>query len=291
MGSKAVPGRGYHGSLTWCQESLRGDRVTRGYFFVSRFHAAAPDMRTDRLQWRPVLERINAVAESLPRHFAGDVSAPIQWSPSRRVGFAGTVSNASLFGPGVSIGELVPVEGGKFFGNGQPEWLRFVSGGRVLLVAAKPIRVSVSWNAIAQAGAALGDGSSVRVGWRSHRQDAEVKLLDGKRYRVRLMGCGRSTLDLASEWNSLIGGVHRGDGDFVPYPRGVYGWSNQTFDDQALNVGVPLAAASWCRDRLERSGKTHGVNRGYMTVSRFHATEVDFDGDGFGWRPVLEAVP
>jgi hypothetical protein len=282
---------GYHGSLTWCQDSLRGERVARGYFFVSRFHAGGSDLRTDRLQWRPVLERIKAVPKPLPRYFDDDPSAPIQWSPSRRVGFAGAVSNSSLFGPGISIGEMIPVEGGKFFEKGQPDWLRFVSGGRQLLVAARPIRLSVSWNAIAQAGAALGDGSSVRVGWRTYRQDAEVKTLDGRRYRVRLLGCGRSTLDLSSEWNALIGGVHQGDGDFVPFPQGVYGWSTPAMDNQTINVGPLFGGSSWCRDRLQRDGKTHGVNRGYMTVSRFHATEVAFDGDGFGWRPVLEAIP
>jgi len=282
---------GHHGSLTWCQESLRGERVARGYFFVSRLHAGNSELRTDRLHWRPVLERITADPAPLPSDFDGDINATIQWSPSRRVGFAGTVSNAVLFGPGVSIGQLIPVEGGKAFGTGQPDWLRFVSNGKRLLIAAQPIKYSLSWNAIAQSGAALGDGSSVRVGWRTYPQAAEVKTLDGRRYRVRLLGCGRSTMDVGSEWNSLIGGVHRGDGDFAGYPLGIYGWLIPAFDDQSIHIGLPSASATWCRDRLEISGKTHGVNRGYMTVSRFHATPVEFDGDGFGWRPVLEPVP
>jgi hypothetical protein len=282
---------GYHGSLAWCQESLGDERVARGYFFVSRFFAIGSEMRTDRLHWRPVLERVGADPQPREKYFGGDVNAPIQWSPSTRVGFAGTVSNADLFGGGVSIGGLVPVEGGQFVAIGQPDWLRFVLDGKQLLVAARPIKHSVSWNAIAQAGAALGDGSTVRVGWRSYRQDAEVKTRDGRRYRVRLLGCGRSTMDVASEWNLLIGGLHRGDGDFVGYPHGVYGWVSPAFDNDSLVVGVPQGSATWCRDRMVRDGKTHGVNRGYFTVSRFHATEVGFEGDGFGWRPVLEAIP
>jgi len=282
---------GYHGSLSWCQEAMQGERVTRGYFFVSRFHAADPDSRTDRLYWRPVLERVKVEPEPLPRHFSADINVPIRWSPSRRVAYAGTVSNTELFGPGVGIGESVSVEGGKIVGDGQPDWLRFLFDGKTLLLAAKPIKHSVSWDAIAQAGAALGDGSSVRVGWQSFRQDAEVKDLMGNRYRVRLLRCGRSTLDLRSEWNALMGGIHRGDGDFLPYPLGTYGWLTPSFDDHALYVGVGSGRATWCQETIKIDGKAHGVNRGYMTISRFHATETAFAGAGFSWRPVLELVP
>jgi hypothetical protein len=282
---------GYHGSLSWCEEGLQGERVARGYFFVSRFHAADSDLRTDRLYWRPVLERVKVDPKPLPLQPVDEVNSPISWSPSRRVGFAGTVSNAELFGPGVGIGDLVPIEGGEYVENGQPDWLRFLVDGKTVLVATRPIKRSVSWDAIARAGGALGDGSNVRVGWRSFRQNTEVKDLSGKRYRVRLLRCGRSTLDLRSEWNALMGGIHRGDGDFLPYPRGPYGWLTPSFDDHALGIGVAPGSATWCQETIEINGKAHGVNRGYMTISRFHATETTFTGSGFGWRPVLELIP
>jgi hypothetical protein len=282
---------GFHGSLNWCQESLRGDRVARGYFFVSRFHAAEPELRTDRLYWRPVLERINSAQPQRPRHFAGNPSLPVQWSPSGRVGFAGTVSSDELFGPGVGIGRLVPVDDGTFLEFGRPDWLRFVYQGKSMLVAAKPVRYGLSRDAIVRAGAALGDDSTVRLGWRSFRQNAEVKDLAGARYRVRLLKCGSSTLDMQSEWNALMGGVHRGDGDFLGYPLGAFAWLPQTFDDQTLHVGIRDGGATWCQDTLSIDGKSHGVNRGFMTISRFHATESSFAGSGFGWRPVLEVLP
>lgn len=281
---------GYHGSLSWCQEDLRGERVARGYFFVSRLHAADSDLRTDRLYWRPVLERVGAAGAPRPLYLDGDTRSPIRWSPSGRVGYAGTVGSAELFGPGVGIAQQVAVEGGYFVDRGQPDWLRFLVDGKSLLVAAQPIKYSVSRDAIAQAGAALGDGSSVRVGWRSFTQDAEVKDLQGRRYRVRLLKCGSSTLDLRSEWNELMGGVHRGDGDFLAYPAGTYGWLTPSFDDHALRVGIQNGSATWCQETIEIDGKAHGVNRGYMTISRFHATETSYTGSGFGWRPVLEAI-
>lgn len=282
---------GYHGSLSWCQDSLKGERVARGYFFVSRLHAAPGDLRTDRLHWRPVLERV-ATSPRPDLHVSEDLAnAPIRWSPSRRVGYAGTVSSAEVFGGGMGIADQLNVDGGMFVGNAQPDWLRFVADGRTLLVAAQPIKRSVSWDAIARAGAVLGDGSDLRVGWRTYSQEAEVKGRDGRRYRVRLLKCGRSTLDLGSEWNQLLGGVHRGDGDFIAHPLGVYGWLAPPLDDQDLGIGLEHGGASWCQELIEVSGKTHGVNRGYLTISRFHATETDYVGSGFGWRPVLESIP
>lgn len=281
---------GFHGSLSWCQDVRGTARVARGYFFVSRFHVAPPHLRTDRLMWRPVLERVvdrPAAARAPP----GVGGAPVTWSPSGRVGFAGAVRNVDLFGPGGRIDKLLGVTAGSVLDTGQPDWLRFVFEDKTLLVAAKPVRYALSWDAIAQAGAALGDGSRVRQGWRFHPQTAEVTGLDGTRYRVRLMDCGSATLDSGSEWNALLGGVHRGDGDFVRYPAGVYGWLAPPFDDESLHIGYEHASAAWCRNTLEIDGDLYGVNRGYLTVSRFHATPTGFAGAGFGWRPVLEAIP
>lgn len=283
---------GYKGSLSWCPDKLDGRQVSRGYFFVSRLHADDPTLRTTRLRWRPVLERIKPEAETRrAQHLPGASNVLVSWSPSGHAGYAGRISNDELFGPGVGISQLVPVEGGDHIDYGRPDWLRFVHRGKVLLVASKPIRHSVPWEAIAKAGAARGDGSSLRMGWKSYRQDAEVKDKQGKRYRVRLLDCGRHTMDLASEWNTLMGGIHRGDGDFVRHPSGVYGWLDTPFDDVGLGVAVALGGASWCRNTIEIDGKMHGINRGFMTISRWHATPIDFVGDAFGWRPVLELLP
>jgi hypothetical protein len=282
---------GYHGSLTWCQEDMKSERVARGYFFVSRFHLAAPDTRTSRLHWRPVLERVvdgGTAGAAAPT--AGQDGPTIQWSPSRRVGFAGIATSEELFGPGVGISQLVEVRAGEDVGDGRPDWLRFVSEGKTLLIAARPVKHSLSWNAIAAAGAATGHGNTLRVDGRATLQDAEVTDRQGRRYRVRLLGCGHSTLDYRSEWNSLIGAVHRGDGDFLAYPRGPYGWASAPFDDGALGIGAQLGGSTWCRDTITIDGSPHGVNRGYVTISRFHATSTEFDGDGFGWRPVLELI-
>lgn len=282
---------GHKGFLTWCQDEWRGDRVARGYFFVSRFHAAEPQLRTDRLAWRPVLERMTGEAVRPSSTGSGDdANGAVVLSPTRHVTYGGRIRNADLFGANDGVEHQLSLEDGRYTTAEPPDWLRFHFQGKTLLIAARPIKYAVSWNAIARAGAATGDGSVVRIGWRLFRQNAEVADVHGRRYRVRLIGCGRSTLDADSEWNALIGGVHRGDGDFLAHPSGSYGWLDPPFDDADLGIGSTNGGATWCRERLDIDGEPHGINRGFLTVSRFHATETGFSGSGFGWRPVLEAI-
>jgi hypothetical protein len=146
---------GYQGSLSWCRDGWRGDRVARGYFFVSRFHAAAPELRTDRLYWRPVLERVPSPADARPTPVGADQEASIRWSPSLRVGYAGKISNAALFGPTGGVDQQLSIEGGRPLDSEAPDWLRFEYRGKTLLVAARPLIQAVSWNAITRADAAL----------------------------------------------------------------------------------------------------------------------------------------
>ncbi len=275
---------GYNGSLNWCQDLWRNgpDRVVRGYFFVSRLHATPPDFRGDRIYWRPVLELIRSDAPDTPPVLAR--------SPDRRVSYYGAVSSAELFGQERRFRDQLPVENGVFIEQGNPDWLRFRYQGKTLLVAAKPIKDSLSWVDIARAGAVHGDGTRVRIEGRSYRQNAQVEDQQGNRYRVRLLNCGKHTLDNSSEWNALIGGVHWGDGDFLRSPDGQFGWLENPMTNADLQLGTNRGAASWCREVMDIHGRPHAVNRGYLTVARYHATDYTFRGYGFGWRPVLELI-
>ncbi len=216
---------GQAGSLTWCQDAWRGRpgyRVLRGYFHVSRFHAASSDLRTDRIVWRPVLELVQPEADA-GGHTPGWDPAPGETSPHRDVTYFGMLDHEEVFETGWRLTDDVPLDAGVYIGDGTPSWLHFELEGRTLLVAASPVKHSLSWHAIARAGAALGDGTAVRVLGTSLPQQAEVSDRHGDRYRVRLLTCGESTMDPRSEWNRLIGGVHVGDGDFVASPDGRYG--------------------------------------------------------------------
>ena len=281
---------GFNGSLNWCQERWRpgtDERVLRGYFRVSRFHAAESSVATDRIHWRPVLELIGG--EETDMRSAASTAPAGETSPNRMVTYLGIVGNAEIFGES-GVADSVDVAGGQIVGDGRPDWLRFRYLGKDLLVATGPIKRSVSWNDIARAGAALGEAAVIYIDGERVVQDAMITSADGARYRVRLPDCGEATLDARSEWNALIGGVHVGDGDFIRNRGGTYGWVETPLFDEQLHIGDFHGAASWCRETQMLHGTLHAVNRGYLTVSRFHLTEASFHGSGFGWRPVLERV-
>ncbi|MEX2283583.1 MAG: hypothetical protein WEE89_13950 [Gemmatimonadota bacterium] len=276
---------GKDGSLTWCADrwaSSLSHRVARGYFFVSRFHAAPSHTRTDRLQWRPVLERFVGppiAAEGIGR---------TQRSLDGRVAFLGRITHDSLLGTGPSLADRFGLAEGSPVLNERPDWLVFWRGGKTLLIAAKPVRRSISWEALARLGVVSGDGSVVDIRGRGYVQGAELSDMKGNRYSLRLLRCGSETLDSSSEWNQLLGGVHQGDSDFSRQRNEAYGWITQPMSDDDLHIGELDGSATWCQERHLIDGKYFAVNRGYLTISRYHLSEISFKGSGFGWRPVLE---
>jgi hypothetical protein len=279
---------GYQGSLSWCQEAFRGQdtvRVTRGYFLVSRFHAERSSQRTARLSWRPILEEVGA-------HDSGASEFPSKGerSPDGNIRYLGVIPNHELFGAG-RVSSQVSVHAGIYTENrGRPDWLHFLVGSRNILIAAEPIRYRVSWDAIAAAGAAHGNDSTVFVSGLLRVQDARATDANGRVYRVRLLRCGGATHDHASEWNRLLGAVYAGDGDFRPDKNGPYGWTTRLFPDEQLGTGSRLGAATWCQEHQVFNGISYAVNRGYFTASRYHLTRSDYHDAAFGWRPVLELV-
>lgn len=285
---------GYGGTLSWCMDAWERDpsyRVTRGYFFASRFHATPSTLQTPRLHWRPVLEREDLTEElgghSLDWMLLEEAPPP---PPERPTTFHGIRSNEEVFGRNGRLTDQLTLPMGIYVEGGRPDWLAFEHHGSHLLVANRAIRFGVSWEAIARSGAVLGDGSLIRIGDAEHPQDAEMVDVRGIRYRVRLLGCGTATMDHDAEWNVLIGGLHVGDGDFKPAEDTRYGWAPISLGDADLGIGEGLGMTTWCREREAVRGRPHGVNRGFLSVSRFHLTETDYSDPAFGWRPVLERI-
>lgn len=276
---------GLEGSLSWCQEDWQnpGTRVARGYYFVSRFHAAPANTATDRLFWRPALELIQPEPKERP------LPSGVQVAPDGRLVYLGRKANADLFGPHQSIADSLNFLEGERLGSGEPDWLMFEDEGTVKLVASKPIAHSLSWQSLAQAGLVGGNDSSIRLGAKAYPQDTVIEDEAGHRYQVRLLQCGNSTLDHTSEWNRLIGAVVQPDEDFAQYSD-LYGWIEHTLRASTLNIGTQKGAASWCQEQKNLYGIAHGVNRGYLVPSRYHATDIRFTGWGFSWRPVLERI-
>jgi hypothetical protein len=278
---------GYAGTLTWCRDSwakAASYRVARGYFYVSRFHAAHASTASARLAWRPVLEKFDARRDT----FLESVGEP-ERSPDQLVVYYGRVSNERLLGSGVRLDDVLLLKEGVVVQEA-PDWLAFRFNNKDLFVAATPLRHFVSWEGIAQIGAALGDGSGVRLWGRVYKQRVTVRGAHGDEFLVRLLRCGTATHDGGSEWNRLIGAVHAGDGDFEARPDGIYGWVREPLQDDDIGVGLRSGAATWCAEKTVINGSEYATNRGYFTVSRFHRTPVGYSDHGFGWRPVLERV-
>ncbi len=293
---------GHEGSLNWCMDKWKDfpeHKVLRGYFFVSRWHVALKNISTDRIFWRPVLELIDSsndkFSSSLLKEKPLKEREEIRLSfeePS--VDFFGEFKNENLFEEDFEIAKYLNLYSGRYLEKNFPNWLHFEIDGKEVLVAKKPIKYSLSWEDIARVGAALGDGSKVLIDDVSYSQNATVKDKNGKLYRVRLLSCGNRTLDNLSEWNLLIGGVHKGDYNFNSLSNDIFSRFYPLYSDKELNLGFLneniKGLSSWCKEREIIDNFPYATNRGFLVVSRFHLTETSFSGIGFGWRPVLELI-
>lgn len=130
-------------------------------------------------------------------------------------------------------------------------WLKFARRDRILFVAKKAIRHSISWNTINAAGAVYGDA---------------VITINGVRYAVRLLS--------SAEWDDLIVKVHQDVGPWWDYT------------DADLLVASGNGSASWTSTR---SGSNR-VRRGYYSVAGSENVTPSNASAYCGFRPVLEPL-
>lgn len=170
-------------------------------------------------------------------------------------------------------------------------WLKFSLDGRVLYVAKRPLRHSISWNSINTVGAVFGTTTVV---------------INGDTYKVRLLkgtNAGPVTRDWGydepythgSEWNRLL---YRVSANPFGDTRNTLGSEGIATGDWAsyseADIGTAMAytggngGLSWCQE-TGTTGTTR-VSRGNSGVS--HSTQ-DISSNVttyLGWRPVLELV-
>jgi hypothetical protein len=291
---------GLDGSLSWCMdewEEVPNYKVLRGYFFVSRWHAGLKTLSTDRIFWRPVLELVESQNHDFvePSINLGNLKEEKDDdSFQKSVNFYGEIESSDLFKEGFEIAKHFNFSLGKYVDENSPNWLHFRIDEKELLVAKRPIKYAVSWEDIAKLGMALGDDSKVVIKGVSYPQSATVADKNGNLYRVRLLSCGEKMLDNLSEWNLLIGGVHKGDYNFNSSRDEIFSRFYPLYDDSDIYTGFldrdSGGIANWCKETQTIKNSRYSVNRGFLVVSRFHLTESSFRGVGFGWRPVLELV-
>ncbi len=179
-------------------------------------------------------------------------------------------------------------------------WLKFAYKGEILFVAKKPIRHSISWDAIDTAKCVYGDSGDKTVA------------IGGLTYKVRLMrALGPSNdpktvasdyqgaINRHSEWNRLMCQIHEqaigGSWDFpdnIENDIGILEHSlgngtNGMYNDADLVVKSGDGRYSWCQ---EMSSTSYRLTRGSLGVSysrRYLSSAATSD---YGWRPVLKLV-
>jgi hypothetical protein len=164
------------------------------------------------------------------------------------LGFFGEVASANLITGADLITALGITQGTNIADAG---WLKFARKGRIIFVAKKAIRHSISWNHINSKGAVYGQA---------------VITIGGVRYAVRLLS--------SAEWNALIYPVH------VDYGQ----WWNYTNAD--LLVASGDGRASWTSTP---SGSSR-VCRGYGSVTDSGSYTPSNTDAFYGFRPVLEPL-
>ncbi len=221
-------------------------------------------------------------------------------SGTRKTGFFGEVPASELI-----TGDALALEVGISNGasqNSTAGWLKFSYKGKILFVAKRPLRHSISWNMINTAKCVYGDSGDKTV------------TIGGLTYKVRLMRALEPTHDPKttasadsgvvnhySEWNRLMCQIHEqaieGSWDYPDNIENDIGilehslgsGSQGMYNNANIGVGSGNGRRTWCQERY--SIYLHGLHRGYSGVSHSSSSSSsEFSNTANGWRPVLELV-
>jgi hypothetical protein len=164
------------------------------------------------------------------------------------LGFFGEVASANLITGADLITALGITQGTNIADAG---WLKFARNSRIVFVAKKAIRHSISWDHINSKGAVYGQA---------------VTVIDGVRYAVRLLS--------SAEWNALIVKVHQDVGPWWDYT------------DADLLVASGDGRASW----TSTPSDSYRVSHGYSSVTGSGSGPPSGTYAHYGFRPCLEPL-
>lgn len=271
-----------NGAFTLCQEtptSYPTDRVERGGNGISNTNSTPASYEDSFYGWRPVLEFIPPYEDT-----SGSPGATKTVAGNSNAGYFGVVPSSALI-----TGDALSIAVGISAGTAQHgiEWLKFIIDGKIIFVAKKAIRHTVSWDQINAVGAAVG---------------SKTVAIAGKTYKVRLMKGARNNPSaygdadreaIGSEWNRLMLPIHTKAPNKWAYPdyAGVSeDWGIKFTDvDLLTNASAGNGAYNWCQETTE-DNLYNRVNRGVSGVE-FATRYPSSQGTLYhGWRPVLELV-
>jgi len=245
--------------------------------------------------------------------------APLSLGPGPQIlasgdgadGWYGEVATADFFA-GDELASILGVTEGTAQ-ESDAGWLKFASAGKVLFVAKRPFRHSISWDHLYSRGIVYGtDDNGANPRGTPVNQRTTVTL-NGNEYIVRLMTCAHAdpfaesdplffTADMyqgdfggGSEWNRLIYRVHNAvpsdpafDGMRAERhggPQSGENWANYTDSDLGI---LGNGRACWGQEMSDST--SYRVLRGFDDVAGFSRIYAFYTGSIYGWRPCLELV-
>lgn len=179
--------------------------------------------------------------------------------------------------------------------NDSTPWLKFSLDGRILFIPKLPIRHSISWNSIYQAGAVYGDGTTgLHPTGAPKAQTAQI-VINGYTFKVRLLrgvssdpfpysGNSGDNLPITadSEWDRLMYAICSTATPTQPSPK----WN--VYTDAELGITVGNGRQTWCQEKATDSvdrRACRGWNLGSLSNYDVSSSQTDK-----GWRPCLELI-
>lgn len=180
-------------------------------------------------------------------------------------------------------------------------WLKFAYKGEIQFIAKKPIRHSISWNAINTAKCVYGDSGdkTVAIGGLTYKVTL-MRALEPSNDPKTVAGGNSGAVNHHSEWNRLMCQVHEeaingswGYPDYIESDIGILehslgSGSQGMYSDTDLIIASGNGRASWCQ---EMSTSTSGrLSRGGLGVSHSRSYTSSNTDSYNGWRPVLRLI-
>ena len=229
----------------------------------------------------------------------GSPGSPYLISGTMQEGFFGEVSASELI-----TGDALASACGISQGTSQHStagWLKFAYKGKILFVAKKPIRHSISWDAINAAKCVYGDEGDKTV------------TIGGLTYKVRLMRATNPSNDPKtvasgyqgvvnhySEWNRLMCQIHEEaidkswdypdniENDIGILEHSLGSGSQGMYSNADLVLASGNGRRTWCQEISIASDLR--LYRGSSGVSHSISGSKNDTSLNYGWRPVLRLV-
>ncbi len=226
--------------------------------------------------------------EWCPDFYTGPGPECMSYTEADDKGFFGEVPNTQLITTSNLTSQLGVTQG--IAQNLNVPWLKFWLDGRILYVAKKTIRHSISYNHLRDKG--IIDGSKIiTINGLQYRVGLLSGIDDG--YDGNVSAGFNQPYSMRSEWTRLMYNVSAEISDARYHKQGQIGdnWVEYPQDDSpnGLNITAGNGRFNWSRD-LNPTNSTQVVLRGSASVVNMFMHASSSANTNYGWRPVLELI-